>query len=80
MLAPKCSWIVSTPDACADCKLNNDNRPQPSPWLSHLLYLHGCQAAGIVFRYEDLTERQMRGLMMLKGEINRRQIEDLKKK
>jgi hypothetical protein len=79
-LQPKCAWIVSAPDACAECALNSDNRPQPSPWLTHLFYLEACQAAGIVFHYEDLTERETRGLVIVKGERNRQEMAKLNKK
>jgi hypothetical protein len=76
---PICDWIVSAPDACADCLLNPDNKPAASAEIAHLFRLESLHAAGATFLYGDLTEREWNGLLIIKAERNRRMLEDAKK-
>src|SRR5262245_10535488 len=70
-----CQYLITAPDQCADCHLNPANKPRPSNFLIQLMNIEAIQSAGAVFNYKDLTPVEWRGLLILKGERNRREIE-----
>jgi hypothetical protein len=79
VLQPPCAWIVSTPDACAQCALNPRNKPVPSASLRFLYYLESLQGAGAMLHYNDLRPKEWRAMSTLKYERQRFELEQLKK-
>jgi len=75
-----CQYLITAPDQCADCHLNPANKPQPSHFLVQLLNIEAIQSAGAVFHYTDLTPPEWRGLLILKGERQRREIEKMRQR
>src|SRR5262249_3466929 len=64
----RCSWIVSTPDACADCVLNPSKKPAPSARLAYILRLQNWQAAGAQFHFNDLRPQDWDDLVSVRAE------------
>ena len=73
-----CQYLITAPDQCADCHLNPANKPRPSYCLIQLLNIEAIQSAGAVFHYTDLTPTEWRGLLILKGERQRREIQRMR--
>lgn len=76
-----CRDIIRNPDACGPCKLNPANRKPQKPTsrrFAHIAYLAQMQAAGAVFHYSDLTPGEWQGLIALKAEQNKRELERIK--
>ena len=76
---PLCQWIVARPDACAECALNPRTRRAPSARLLRILHIDRLQRAGAVFHYRDLMPEEWDGLVILKDERHKIEIEQLKK-
>ena len=74
-----CQYLITSPDQCGDCQLNPMNKPQPSNFLIQLMNIEAIQSAGAVFHYKDLTPVEWRGLLILKGERNRREIDRMRR-
>lgn len=69
-----CQYLITAPDQCGDCHLNPANKPQPSNFLIQLMMIEALQSAGAVYHYKDLTPTEWRGLLILKGERQRRDL------
>ena len=63
-----CSWVALNPNACADCELNPESKPQASPRLIYLFYLSSLQATGAVFNVNQLRLTDWQDLLLLKVE------------
>jgi len=79
------AYRLSGKRACEGCPANPENSPllEEDPllveWANHLMWLWNLHELGCVFRMDDLTPEEWRGLMVLRQEMDRKQEEELKR-